>query len=1195
MVHSVCSKNGDTKSELFSRLDPHKFIPLNSKIAKEINAQIPMGIYGGTKKNEAPYLNSMKNSSLMVMEFLPTQQIVKCETLNMRNDDSNDIQLSRKDGRDKNEYDSYSFGAIKKNYFDKKYLQNKYNSDDSFMKDLFSTRKIQGEITINQLIKQASGIITEDVAKNCRATGIGLKKAISGEITQVMIYTYSENNQRITYGGYNFRILLTPYKQLDNLNGQDQVSLISLELFDMNEIFEGSVIDNHDGTYTASYICKKAVPHKLEIFEGKNKNSIGESPFVVQVTPGKSYPELCWAEGEGLKYYNIDGTISTFKIHSVDRMGNKTKRGGDQYEVFGVGGIKIQQILDLKNGEYEVYYKVHKCNLDDYKEINIKLYGQYIKTPAFYPISKFSPNNKLMDKSCEIDQNNLLNKTILKFDNLSIDIKPAYTLSMVFKHFNEMKRMGNEIDISIPNLAPFPEEREEKTNREIIKMLGIINESKNFEINNNMILNDKIRATVLDDYRNNTLKSVTNKLIKNEEILNDLSKAIVLHCETGKKHDKKLVKDEKKLESELDDITDCQQRMFATYSCLQQGGIDSLPVSFELEDPEKVKSRQIKDRKFYIDTYNLLEKKFEEINLRKELFEKNRDEYTQKLHRTLATRQKSIIKTQRSYNRILDELDKVYLQLSKKQARRQDLYKNLKSESLKVFEGLENQKILDLHLKKNAVITVNNEGNEIDKRINQDETDNNIKRTTGKDRRYNNYSYLIPTDPESPAFWFAEASYLRDEKEKINQYKKHDDDYDTNNPFSDNPQKIKRWDLDDDSRWISCPSSVSISFSTMKTPEIQPIKQKGMFKNNNETENLSQVKKEIVVNKKRDPMLPDNMNDEEINIIIQKDKERKNAFGKAPNIQKGNLEDDNVSPWVKRPPNPKKIKSFYNKSLDDINEKLFKVTKEDSNNEEMEHEIKYESDLNHDYIDFDLLNKDVKLLPEIFWDRDFILNLNYNARKKEDFEKIKNVWQEQLKPGYEMKKDIEAEKLKLMELLPEKYSNINQLNVMEYHEENNSLNNVKNSDLENSEWKHIHHTFESDPRDVPWEFLDEISKLGTMPSEELNKQELQKYIVESLVLDGKSLSDKRNQIKEKLIQEKKHFKELEVKKIDNIRSEDMTNDQKTKSETSKNDVKLVVKMKKSDSKVSNSVGTKLLLSRKNFDTRREQFERDNFV
>ncbi|POM82155.1 Filamin/ABP280 repeat family protein [Cryptosporidium meleagridis] len=1187
MVHSVCSNNDEDKDDIFSGSDSHKFVPLNPNLAKEINASIPMGVYGGVQKNEEPYLNSIKNSSLMVMELIPTQQIVKCETHALQNQDLNFTQLNREDLVCKGNYDSYSFETIKNHYFDRRYLPNEYTDDHLFMKNSFSTKK-QGEITIKQLIKQASGIITEEVAKNCRATGIGLKQAVSGEITQVMIYTYSENNERITYGGYNFRILLTPYK-LDNLNDQDQVSFISLELLDMNEVFEGSVIDNHDGTYTASYICKKAVPHKLEIVESKNKIKIGESPFVIQVTPGKSYPELCWAEGEGLKYYNVDETISTFKIYSVDRMGNKTKRGGDKYEVFGVGGIKVQQILDLKNGEYEVYYKVHKCNLDDYKEINIKLFGQFIKTPAFYPVSKVLLDEKTTDKNCEIDQNNLLNKTILKFDNLSIDIKPAYTLSMVFKNFNEMKKMGNEIDISIPNLVPFPEEKERKTNRKIIERLGVLNGSNNFEVNDEMILNDKIRANILDDYKNNILKNITNKLIKNEEILNDLSKAIILHCETGKKHDRKLAKDEKKLESELDEITDCQQRMFATYSCLQQGGIDSLPVSFELEDPGKVKSRQTKDRKFYIDTYNLLEKKFEEINLRKELFEKKRDEYTQKLHRTLATRQKSIIKTQRSYNRILDELDKVYSQLSKKQTRRQDLYKNLKSDSLKVYEGLENQKLLDFHLKKNKVLTMNNEMHKVDKLANHDNNNNNNKRITGRDRKYNNYSCLVPTDPESPAFWFAEASYLRDEKEKINQYKKHDDDFNINNLLSDNPQKIKRWDLDEDSRWISCPSSVSVTFSTMKTPEIQPIKQKGMFKNDLYTENLDKIKKEILAGEKKDPMLPENMNEEEINLIIQKDKERKNLFGKMINTKKNSVLEDDASQWVNDPPIPGKIKSFYNKHLDHYNEKLFNVIKEESNNKE----LKYETDVGHDYIDINLLNKDVKLIPEVFWDKDFILNLNTGATKKEDFDKIKNVWEDQLKTGRELKKSIEAEKLKLMKLIPKDDFNINHLDVMEYHDENNLVNNIKDSNIVKADWGQINHTFKSDPRDVPWEFLDEISKLDTMPSHELNKKDLQKYIVESLVLNGKGLSNINNQIKGSLIQEEKSERKAESNEISNKELDNIDNEQKQKLEKSKINMKMSDKSKKLKVNKSNREKTKLVISRKNFDTRREQFEHDN--
>ncbi|KAJ1605858.1 dictyostelium gelation factor-like filamin type immunoglobulin domain [Cryptosporidium canis] len=1194
MTSTVNDENDDSKEELFSGQDLHRFVPLDSKIAKNINASIPMGVYGGAKKNDKHTLNPMKKSSLMVMELVPTQKMVKCDPPILQNENQNNCKPVDNGIAYKDNFSSYSFETIKKHYFDERYLPEEYNDDNLFMKDSLSTKKKQGDITMKQLIKQASGVITEEVAKNCRATGIGLKRAVSGEITQLMIYTYSENNQRITYGGYNFRILLTPYKQLDNSNNHDQVSYISLELLDMNEIFEGSVIDNHDGTYTASYICKKAVPHRLEIIESRNKLSIGESPFVIQVTPGKSYPELCWAEGEGLKYYNTDGAISTFKIFSVDRMGNRTKKGGDKYEVLGVGGIKIQQILDLKNGEYEVYYKVHKCNLDDYKEINIKLYGQYIKTPAFYPVSKTPLNDKLADKfGDEIGENNLLNKTILKFDNLSIDIKPAYTLSMVFKHFNEMKKMGNEINISIPNLVLFPEEKEGKNNTEIIKRLGVINELKDLETNN-LILNEKIRASVLDDYKNNSLKNVTNQLMKHEEILNDLSKAIIMHCETGKEHDKTLIKDEKKLESELDEITDCQQRMFATYSCLQQGGIDSLPVSFELEDPEKVKSRQMKDRRFYIDTYNLLEKKLEEIYSRKEAFEKNRDEYTQKLHKTLITRQKSIIKTQRSYNRILDELDKVYLQLSKRQTRRQDLYKNLRPDSLQVFEGLENQRILDLQLKKNTVIKNKNEGVDGDNGAHKDDNEMNMKRLTGRDRRYNSYSCLVPTDPESPAFWFAEASYLRDEKEKINQYKKHDEDYNTNNPLTDNPQKIKRWDLEEDSRWISCPSSVSISFSTMKTPEIQPIKQKGAFKTSTESESLSQVKKEVVLKKRVDPMLPENMDEDQVNAIIQRDKERKKLLEKKSNVQKNDLDNQNISEWVKNPPNPKKIRPFYSESLDEVNEQLFNIVKSELSSEEKASERITETNLNNNYIDVKLLNRDVKLLPNTLWDKDFMLQLNNGATKKEDFERIKNTWQEQLKTGRELKKSKEAEKLKLMELAPRNNFNINTLNAMEYHDENSLVNNINNEDIQNYEWKRVHHTFEADPRDVPWEFLGEISNLDTLPNEELSKEELQKYIVESLVLDGRKLSNKRIQIRDAIIQEEKKVIDSVVSKKENQGFGVTLKNVQEDSEFDKVETKLKENMNRLKPKVSSLQKAKLLISRKNFDTRREQFEHDNF-
>ncbi|KAF7456159.1 Filamin/ABP280 repeat-containing protein [Cryptosporidium felis] len=1193
MAYSIRNNDESGNNELFSGLDPHRFVPLNSNIAKKVNTSIPMGVYGGTKKNESFYLNSSQNSTTMEMELVPIEHIVKSGMSSVRiNNTLNEPQLSMSENNTINSSNNYSFDIIRKHYFDERYLPNEYGEDNLYMKKSLLSKKNQGEITIKQLIKQSSGIMTEEVARNCRVTGIGLKKSISGEITQIMIYTYSENSQRITYGGYSFRVLLTPYKQLLGSNGEESVPLISLELMDMSESFEGSVVDNHDGTYTASYICKRAVPHRLEIFETKNKIPLGESPFVIQVSPGKAYPEFCWAKGEGLINYNTDGTISTFKIYSVDRMGNRTRKGGDKYEVSGIGGIKIQQILDLKNGEYEVYYKVHECNLSDYKEINIKLYGQLIKTPVFYPVSKDKLNDVLTEENSDlIKKNNLLNRTILQFDNLSIDIKPAYNLLMVFKNFDEMKKMGNEIDISIPSLPPFPENKENITNKEIIESLSNINESKKYLVNDDMILNEKIRVHILEDYKKNSLKRVASKLIKHEEILNDLSKAIIMHCEKGKEHDEKLYKDERKLESELDQITDCQQRMFATYSCLQQGGIDSLPVSFELEDPEKVKARQMKDRKFYIDTYNVLEKKFEEIKLRKESFEKNRDEYTQKLHRTLATRQKSIIKTQRSYSKILEELDKVYLQLSKKQTRRQDLYKNLGENSLKVFEGLENQKIIDKYLKRN-VIKTNNEDNENNKSIDKDNSDNNLKRITGKDRRYNSYSELMPTDPESPAFWFAEASYLRDEKEKMYRYKKHED-YHSNERFNDDPKRVKRWDLDDDGRWISCPSSVSISFSTMKTPEIQPIKQKGLFKTDAYAEDAAQIKKEVSQGKKRDPMLPDNMDIEEVNEIIQK--ERKNSFRNSNIKNNTNLRDGkNTSPWVKTLPNPLNIKSFYDKSLDTLNEKQFKVENICQGGNHILSEENYNIDIN-------LLNEKAKILPDIFWDRDFIYNLNKDARKAEDFEKIKNIWETQLKSRQERRNLIEKEKVKLMEIKPMNEPRLEQLNAMEYHDESNAITNKDINSSQDLSWKNIHHTFESDPRDVPWEFLEEITKMDTLPNKELTKTDLQKYIVESLVLDGISLSKKREQIKEKIIQEErdKFKKEELVAKKEKLFVEKegqkiiVEGESQSKHEEGKG-IYNTSKKNKLRKKETSREKARVLLSKKQFDTRREQFEHDNY-
>ncbi|KAK6587632.1 hypothetical protein RS030_81374 [Cryptosporidium xiaoi] len=1172
--------NDDCERGLFAGSDPNRFVLINPTIAKEINLPVPLGIYGGRKKDELPNTNILKKSSFMYMEQVPIKNFTNNESFCQNQTKSIPEKAvlynnSQKEGK------FYEFDTIKNHYNSRKYLPIEYSKKNIFENDY------DGQTSMKSLIKQASGRITENAARNCRVTGIGLKRAIAGEITQIMIYSFSEDNKIINYGGYDFRVFLTPFKHTNGIESSDQFSLVSLELMDVNETFEGSVIDNSDGTYTVSYICKKAVPHKLEIFDNNDKITIGDSPFVIQVSPGKAYPELCWAEGDGLVNFNIDEEISSFVIHSIDRMGNKVKSGGDKYQVIGVGGIKVQQILDLKNGDYEVLYKVNQCNLDDYKEINIKLFGQDIKTPVFYPTAKFSENQDLFRRRESIYDKKLLNKTIIEFDNLSIDIKPAYTLSMVFNHFDEMKKMGNDSDNSIPNLVPFPENKENKSNCEIVRRLINTNELFDIKINKSMILNEKVRSNTFDYYKNTTLRNIVSKLQKKEEILNDLSKVIIMHCETAKEHDEKLIKDEKKLEMELDDITDCQQRMFATYSCLQQGGIDSLPVSFELEDPEKIKERQKKDRNFYVDTYDSLEKKFEEIKSRKENFERKRDEYTQKLHKTLATRQKSIIKTQKSYNRILDELDKIYLQLSKKQLRRQDLYKNLRPESLNVFEGLQDQKTIDKILKNNTVIISSNV-NIRDEEINsRKDLENNFKRVMGKDRKYGNYSCLVPNDPESPAFWFAEASYLRDEKEKSNNYKNHEGNI---GDLTDYQQKVKRWDLDEDSRWISCPSSVSITFSTLKTPEIQPIKQKGMFKNDIEVDEVEKSEEKVAELEKIDPMLPGDLSQEELTSILKAQKEKKKEIKKVEkNVRHKNIY---FSEWVEAPPKPSNIIPFFDKSLDYKNKIEFlgnKVSLESEfDKSNTNNKLKMEDDVNnYNDINIGLVNSEIKLLPDKFWDRDFMLNLNRDAKKPEDFERIKNEWESNLNPNRELRKKMIYERTKLMQLLPNKDNKI-KLDFLQ-NEEENVVAGIDN--ITENEWGYLHHTFEHDPRRVPWEFLGEISTMSSIPNKEVSKKELQKYIVESLVLEGDSLSRKEGLIKDKLNEETKKLREKQLELIKEkkktVKISDLEEINVGTTTISKNNSRKV------DKKINNNARGKIIIGRKNFDTRREQFEHDN--
>ncbi|EEA07857.1 uncharacterized protein CMU_029310 [Cryptosporidium muris RN66] len=997
------SHNGNSQLEL----NPYKFVPLNLNVMNEINSPLPLGIYKGNNEiRSSGQIEELKPKTLN-MEILPTYLLLNSDktgisspeiTHQVKSDDKQD-KVSQKNSIPLLEKVDLEVILDKGN--DLMYIPYSYSHMNQYNIDLNTSKLASNkyDMNIQDVLRQATGATTVEFALNCRAMGIGLYKATAGEITQISINSFTKNCKKNSFWWTFIQ-----------------------KLEDSSESFYGNIIDNKDGSYITSFICKKAVPHRIDILARNGKDPIGGSPYIVEVSPGETCAETSWASGEGLEYYSTDGTLNLFEIHAVDRMGNPVKHGGDKFDIKGIGGIKIQQIIDLRNGTYKVYYSVPICNLEDFKEIRVKLNGRDIKTPIFHPKKKVEESSEIDDiKEDKCKKSYLF--SLLPFDHRSIDVKPTYTLALLLKRLAEMKKTGIDFKTNIPNLMPFP------PYYNVNELKNILNRLDYGNIDDSIIINDTLLKSELENYKYNTLKNAAMKLTYHQEILDELSESLRLHCSSGKDYYEKLKVDELKLEAELKEITDYQQKMFATYSCLQQGGIDSLPVSFEIEDPEQIRLRQKKDRVFYKRIHNTLSEKFNQIKSRTCVFEQERQEYTKSLHDTLVNRQKSIKSAQKSYYKILNELEKKYLQLVKKQIRRQDLYKNLRSESLHVYEGLESKKSIDKNLKNSKIYLSNSQEREQSTKSDSDQSFNQSSNIEGRfciKRRYSNYSCLIPSDPSSPAFWFAEGSYL--------------------NKTKDNNREEKP-NLIDENSWISCPSSVSVTYSTLVPPtQSTNIKNKTKLTKLNTFNNNKLCSTSLSPSSPppRDPMLPS----EWLNQVEE-------------------------SPWVKYPPNPSSISI---KGFGDIK------THQPSNNN-----IDYNDDL----------EDNPKLLSNLMWDKDFIVNLHSNAKTNEDFKVISDTWDKYLDNNRKYRDKVFISKMKQLEDIPprpEKKSEYMTIDIPE---------NIQN---DNIKWKNLHYTIDRKNKDcIPWEFLNELAEMNEIPKNKYsNVSDLHKFIIETKCLGSKS-------------------------------------------------------------------------------------------
>ena len=123
-----------------------------------------------------------------------------------------------------------------------------------------------------------------------------------------------------------------------------------------NQNTTATVVDNGDGSYTASYSINITGVYAVHVTLKKDRTHIMGSPFALLVSPDATQPLQCSAEGAGLQGA-LAGQPASFMIYKKNRHGQPRLRGNDHFyaDVKGPGRWDCQ-IKDNLDGSYTVTY-----------------------------------------------------------------------------------------------------------------------------------------------------------------------------------------------------------------------------------------------------------------------------------------------------------------------------------------------------------------------------------------------------------------------------------------------------------------------------------------------------------------------------------------------------------------------------------------------------------------------------------------------------------------------------------------------------------------------------------------------------------------------------------------------------------------------------------------------------------------------
>jgi filamin len=186
---------------------------------------------------------------------------------------------------------------------------------------------------------------------NCEAHGPGISTAVSGVEVGFTVVTKDVSGNKIPRGGAN----------------------ISSVFHDAKGDIQVKIVDNNDGTYSATYTPKTAGTTRLDVTVATQYNGTGpikNSPFSVGVAPGKAdLNNFKWdgleLDAEGRRVV-VAGTTDKFTVTARDGHSNRLTSGGlgVNGQISGPAPVE-SKTQDNNDGSYQLSYTPTK--IGDYK------------------------------------------------------------------------------------------------------------------------------------------------------------------------------------------------------------------------------------------------------------------------------------------------------------------------------------------------------------------------------------------------------------------------------------------------------------------------------------------------------------------------------------------------------------------------------------------------------------------------------------------------------------------------------------------------------------------------------------------------------------------------------------------------------------------------------------------------------------